>query len=245
MSTDNIPGTLSGDKTQTRRTSGLNILNENPNQFRPTSQEIWDFKGQPYFEFEDVDTGEIYHINSKYGKPMDTLWVREAWRIVGWVCGEPFVVQFKDGEEKYDVCFDDEEREEKYWIQCSEECEEAGAVHDEDGYYHFETTDEIPTKWRPSIFMPKAASRITLEITDIRLDRLLAISEEDAIAEGIGHGFQMNTGWPDYLHIKNGVCELTQDTAIMSFASLWEKINGKGSWKKNPWVWVVKFSKVD
>jgi hypothetical protein len=95
--------------------------------------------------------------------------------------------------------------------------------------------------WKPSIFMPKEACRIRLEITNIRVERLQDISEEDAIAEGIGAGFQMNAGWPDYQHIKNGVCSLTQDTAEMSYASLWESINGNGSWSKNPWVWVIEF----
>jgi len=103
--------------------------------------------------------------------------------------------------------------------------------------------DGVPEEgpWKPSIFMPKEACRIKLEITDIGVERLNDISEGDAIKEGVGHGFQMNGGWPDYEHIKNGVCTLTQDTAAMSFASLWEKINGKGSWGKNPWVWVIEF----
>ena len=99
-------------------------------------------------------------------------------------------------------------------------------------------------KIRQSIFMPRWASRITLKITGIRVERLNDISEEDAIAEGVGHGFQMNAGWPDYQHIKNGVCELTQDTASMSFASLWESINGPDSWDANPWVWVIEFKRI-
>jgi hypothetical protein len=55
----------------------------------------------------------------------------------------------------------------------------------------------------------------------------------------------MNAGWPDYQHIKNGICALTQDTAEMSYASLWESINGKGSWEKNPWVWVIAFRRIE
>lgn len=102
-----------------------------------------------------------------------------------------------------------------------------------------------PTKWKPSIFMPREASRITLEITDIQVERLLDISEEDAIHEGVGSGFQINAGYPDYQHIENGICQLTQDTAKMSFASLWEKINGPGSWEKNLWCWVVSFKRIE
>lgn len=101
--------------------------------------------------------------------------------------------------------------------------------------------DPDDSGWKPSIYMPYTACRIWLDVIDVRVERLQDISEVDAIAEGIGHGFQMNGGWPDYEHIKNGTCTLTQDTAEMSYASLWESINGKGSWSKNPWVWVIEF----
>lgn len=97
---------------------------------------------------------------------------------------------------------------------------------------------------KPSIHMPRWASRINLTVLDVGVERVQDISEEDAIAEGVGHGFQMNAGWPDYQHIdKHGVCSLTQDTARMSFASLWDSINAKRGfgWDVNPWVWVVTF----
>lgn len=91
----------------------------------------------------------------------------------------------------------------------------------------------------PSIHMPKIAARIWDEVVSIRMERAQDISEEDAVAEGVGVGFQMNGGWPDYTRIKNGVCEVTQDEARMSFATLWESINGLESWKQNPWLWVL------
>lgn len=232
MSTENVASTLSGDKTQTRRTSGLRKLNRKPDQFRPTGQEIWYFDGQPYFEFEDVDTGHIYHINSKYGRPGDHLWLREGYYAVGYWEEDGLT---KTGKPKYR--FVDR------------------TLSDGHQYiYQADKTIERPEKqfsrvvgWykRNSIFMPKEASRITLEVTDIKVERLKDISEEDALAEGVGHGFQMNGGWPDYLNMANGVCDLTQDTAVMSFASLWESINGKGSWERNPWVWKVVFKKID
>ena len=108
-----------------------------------------------------------------------------------------------------------------------------------DGYDHVDAY-----KWKPSIFMPKDVCRIKLRITDIRVERLQDISEEGAIAEGVGSGFQMNAGYPDYEHIVNGVCTITQDTAKMSYWSLWDSINGKGSWDKNPWVWVITFERI-
>lgn len=101
-----------------------------------------------------------------------------------------------------------------------------------------------PFKWKPSIHMPRAACRLFLKVNDVRVERLQDITEEDAIAEGVGAGFQMNSGYPDYQHIKNGVCELTQDTAVASYASLWDSINGCGSWDQNPWVWVIEFERI-
>lgn len=98
---------------------------------------------------------------------------------------------------------------------------------------------------RSSLFMPYKAARIFLKVTNIKVERLQDISNEDAIAEGVGSGFQMNAGWPDYEHIENGICTLTQDTAEMSYASLWESINGKGSWDLNFWVWVIEFEKTE
>jgi len=101
--------------------------------------------------------------------------------------------------------------------------------------------------WRSPIFMPKWAARIWLEITGMRVERLQDISEEDAIAEGIGYGFQRNSGWPDYLHIKNGICELTQDTARMSYSTYWDSINAKRGhpWENNDWVWVIEFKQIE
>lgn len=87
--------------------------------------------------------------------------------------------------------------------------------------------------WKPSIFMPRWASRITLEITGVRVERLNEISEEDAIAEGVeplSHGFKNYLG-----------ADLQCGDARMSYMSLWESINGAGSWAKNPWVWCISF----
>ncbi|EPG4778512.1 hypothetical protein OQB83_001225 [Klebsiella pneumoniae] len=95
-----------------------------------------------------------------------------------------------------------------------------------------------PEKWTPSLHMPRWASRILLEITDVRVERLNSISQEDAKAEGMEL-----TGWrPTYSDPDSGG-EVW--TPYDNFAQLWESIYGEESWKANPWVWVIEFKRVE
>jgi hypothetical protein len=91
------------------------------------------------------------------------------------------------------------------------------------------------TKWKPSIHMPKAAARIWLQITDIRVERLHEITDEDAIAEGI-KVIEKDEAYFDYQY-NVGSCA----TAKGSFYSLWTSINGQESFDANPLVWVISF----
>lgn len=103
-------------------------------------------------------------------------------------------------------------------------------------------------KWTPSIHMPRWASRITLEITDVRVERLNSISEEDAINEGMSftdYGLdrfnQQRAGW---LSKKSSKHEECLQSARSAFGNLWESIYGQESWQANPWVWVIQFQLV-
>lgn len=99
----------------------------------------------------------------------------------------------------------------------------------------FEGYDKLT--WKPSIFMPRWASRITLEITNIRVERLQAISESDIHAEGIDEAF----------------CSALGETAhrdpdlVEAWCHGWDALNAKRgySWESNPWVWVIEFKKID
>ena len=113
------------------------------------------------------------------------------------------------------------------------------------GSHGDEARKEFGVKWKPSIHMPRAASRITLEITGVRVERLQDISEADAIAEGIKRvgGPTSCTPWkncglnPGDPHVMN--CA----SPINSYATLWESINGPDGWAANPWVWVIEWEK--
>ncbi|MDP9037816.1 MAG: hypothetical protein M3O02_00915 [Acidobacteriota bacterium] len=114
----------------------------------------------------------------------------------------------------------------------ADECAHKDCIH-----YRADVTDGRATEswkghWKPATHMPRWASRITLEITEIRVQRLQEISEADAVAEGtrIDHMPIDVSRMPYPTHIDCG-----------RFAAAWESINGSGSWDANPWVWAVSF----
>ena len=149
-----------------------------------------------------------------YGQPGDRLWVRETWQVV-------------DGSERARRIVTDPSPS-RGWI------EYAATVH---------PGHEPPPRWRPSIYMPRWASRILLEITAARVERLQDISGEDAVAEGIardGDGYERFHVDPD--------APLGQSftrNPVLAYRGLWEKINGVGTWDANPLVWVIEFKRVE
>jgi len=117
-----------------------------------------------------------------------------------------------------------------------------------DGCFVFKATwnpKMIEPKWRPSLFMPKAACRIFLEITDIRVERLQDISEADAINEGIEGRFFAGDRpilFKDYYY-KYPINDTVP--AKFSFRTLWYSINGEKSFDANPFVWVISFKRIE
>lgn len=105
---------------------------------------------------------------------------------------------------------------------------------------------DISWKWQPSIHMPRWASRITLEITGVRVERLNDISEEDAIAEGIDKRESPwnQLFWKAYHPVPHpsGNGNIVGFTSPKrSFQTLWESTNGPKSWNRNDWVWAIEF----
>lgn len=118
-------------------------------------------------------------------------------------------------------------------------------------YHHYADntiyTNRDNEKWKPSLFMPKEGCRIFLKVTDIRVEQLQDITHEDAVDEGveyidieepftIGYKLYGKHRIPDLMGRK-----AVTGTAIESYQTLWESINGQDSWDENPFVWAVSF----
>lgn len=154
-----------------------------------------------------------------FGQPGDRLWVRETW-----MPGYYHEADHEDGP-KVSVIHSADNAEATVAAPSYELAEQWERQFSEDG-------DEAPP-WRPSIHMPRWACRLVLEITAVRVERLQAISEADAIAEGLS---QSDTGsWLP------GPC----DHPEWAFHQLWAQVYGEPAWEANPWVWVIDFKRVE
>lgn len=194
---------LAGTKTQTRR-----VVRK---QFAPdavvaevaaTSPEGWQVSGHSGLWWDDAGACLDDAVRCPYGIPGDQLWVRETWGLHAYG--------------------DDTD-----WIKGSCTAED---LEDQVITYR---ADWGPLQqcchWRPSIHMPRAASRISLEITSVRVERLRDISDDDLACEGLQEV------------IDAGVDH--DGTPRDAWRALWSTINGHASWDANPWVWVVEFTR--
>lgn len=195
---DMVRAVLDGRKTQTRR-----IMREQP-EVIPKEDEL----GKPGFWIpfnagKTMVRNDDMHIACPFGLKGDRLWVRETFRVHSRATDVATLV-YKASEQQS-------------WTQQThrvpiEKCNKPAVVD----------------KWTPSIHMPRWASRITLEITGVRVERLQSITEEDAKAEGV-----------------KTECSVIGDKHFLGFRSLWKSIYGDDSWQANPWVWVVEFKRVE
>lgn len=220
MSAPMVRALLAGTKTQTRRAiSPQPELNDNVGF-------IW--KGHMYGRGLDED-----HIVSRrnftaacpYGNAGDLLYVKEAWRTAK-------SLDDLDGTKIASKCLDAGYREPWTPTKFEADGQDCSRWHGF-GDAH---TPAIPGRYRHARFMPRWASRLTLRITEVRVQRLQVISEADARAEGVdepslsdraGERFRNMRPWPDLYR--------------PMYSLLWEDINGAGSWGANPWVWALSF----
>ncbi|EML9403879.1 TPA: hypothetical protein ACNVSR_002989 [Klebsiella pneumoniae] len=219
---------LDGRKTQTRRIMAPQPADDIERGIFPNPEAIG-WKSSLRHKHGST-TAHFCH----YGKPGDRIWVRETWGVVShafsddglmidWVPDRPATAihEMPFGNGYYSG----------YAIYAADGDFTWG---DDDGY------EDGRSCWKPSIHMPRAASRILLEITDVRAERLNTISEEDARAEGIIDGGCLNCGEPEPCG-----CANPEPDATDAFAYLWQSIYGQESWNANPWVWVIEFKRVE
>lgn len=224
---------LAGTKTQTRRpvkpAPPANTVAMGRWQDPGPEPAYWAFLRDGPVEHDHPFGGAELHgepWRCPYGQPGDRLWVRETF-----YCDNAF---YPDG-----VGVNCRWREvdgKRVAIPIDEQRAEMLA---EDMYYRADGDPEFegaegPTPWRPSIHMPRWASRILLEVTEVRVERLQDISEADALAEGVAE-FARGALSPE------GQAHLSPSE---QFRYLWESVNGPGSWDANPWVWCVSFRRL-
>ena len=230
MSAPMVRAILAGTKTQTRRI--VKLPHQNPlGQWAPVS---WGGPNGGRTAHGETVLEQILIGHSRtgeilgcpYGQPGDRLWVREAW---------------SHDAESLD--------------QCRASAEDAMGGGAYGPYYRATEVAPDTLSWKPSIHMPRWASRITLLITSVRVERLQDISEADAMTEGIERlpDPVIDGGWsgPNRFTLKGmgsgayaGLVSWNAPTATELYQRLWAEINGPESWDANPWVWAVAFKHI-
>lgn len=214
---------LDGRKTQTRRivklSDGKFVCSRSRNYL--TACDIKDGIG-PWWHPYGGHPGEPLpqdRINEAcpHGKPGDRLWVRETWGFCA------------------DGLPNDDRPIHPMHGGCLYRATEPDAV----------SFDESDMRWKPSIHMPRWASRINLEITDVRVERLNDISEQDAVAEGLHVGCK--DGHLTKYGFKNWPWQSWQKDPRQAFRYLWGSVQTNPDdtgWNGNPWVWVIEFKRI-
>jgi hypothetical protein len=163
--------------------------------------------------------GGVTAVRCPHGVPGDRLWVKETWR--------PF------------KAFQPWDLEIRYHADGAERTIQDGEFGERDW-----TMPKAAARGNVTpLFMPRWASRITLEITDVRVERLAAISEADAEAEGIREPSLGDLHVID--HGQPGSVARADAPPLVLWEFLWKHVNGDASWDANPWVWVLEFKRIE
>lgn len=213
---------LDGRKTQTRRV--IKDVSADCELFINAGDGFWQ---QCYRDDSGAIHSKSWLTKFPYGAPGDRLWVKETWQYFDWTeDGEPFIRYAADNHCTLKHVNSDEWGEKIWDIFCD-------LSKPENFNIDRRASDR---RWRPSIHMPRWASRITMRITDIRVERLQKIDGTGAMAEGC----------PDK-YVDGAESASVDALSTEWFADLWQSINGNRpgcSWDDNPWVWVICFERV-
>jgi len=210
-----VRAVLGGRKTQTRR-----VVKPQPPHWRWADRK-WDDSCANVA----MSASREYWVKCPYGLPGDRLWGRETFQWVDPMDWSGTIVECPSID-KWPLHPED-------WTTG---CREVGVAYRAEGEAEDQLLLPPDLGWRPSIHMPRWVSRINLEVTGVRVERVREISEDDAVDEGIpvmieGHIWYCADG------------ENTTREPIDAFETLWDSINAKHGfgWDSNPWVWVVEF----
>lgn len=225
---------LAGRKTQTRRvvkTAAPPLAVDAGCLFtpRPTSNGLW-----YWLDSRDLLEASILgeSFRCPYGMPGDRLWVKETWADVN-LEGGPGIAYRANGD-VHDLMEDETFLDERGAFDYDDARLNFGKAGLRFCVWSADLVSGVEGSWRSSIHMPRWASRLTLAITDVRVERLQEISATDAHAEGCDP-VHMQPGGPQGDPSDGWLCYRA------GFESLWASINGADSWAGNPWVWVVTF----
>ena len=226
FNTEMVQAILSGRKTQTRR------------QFTDKQLKIFDAaiklgEVRDFISADEVDLCDLKYIEGfcPFGQVGDVLWVRETISVLGASAGSEWSTEsgfdFEEGCALVKYLANGEEK------SFNDLCERDDGV--DEGVQAVRMSKK---KSVPSIHMPRWACRLRLKITDVRVERLNDVGEEDAKAEGVEYfGGMTCNPYRNYLKGKDG--QMHASCARRSFQTLWNSIYK--NWDKNPWVWVVEF----
>ncbi|EFB8190264.1 hypothetical protein CW387_002976 [Escherichia coli] len=218
---------LEGRKTQTRRPV-KNVRADNCLVIRKPTKK----RNGVYTHVMDAPE----HGLCPFGNVGDRIWVREAWAILGNEDG--CSVDWNDN-----LCRGDEKNAARiYRASCEQKPGDYGlwSIPDDADWKPHTVNEKFDGGWRPSIHMPRWASRILVEITNVRVERLNDISECDARAEGVPPAGSLLPDHPGTFLTPKGDFAM----ANVAFQRLWESIYGEESWNANPWVWVIEFKRI-
>ncbi|EPO2450647.1 hypothetical protein ACT7LO_000942 [Providencia rettgeri] len=219
---------LDGRKTQTRR-----IVKHQ----RHPSQEI-KLCDDGFFHWLMIGAEKpLSAINYEYGRVGDRLWVRETYSLLGNEDACP--IDWNDN-----IVNDKTEAARIYRASCAQKSGDYGlwSIPDDADWKPHTEEMKFEGSWTPSIHMPRWASRITLEITDVRVERLNNISPRDVVSEGLIK--LPATG--RYVRFQGAQhFGLAYDSHKDAFADLWDEVSKPDcNYKSNPWVWVIEFKRV-